>query len=53
MEKLYVIKIQLFYLLEPESAVGFWVALEDATLENGCLLVASGSHKEPLRKIIY
>jgi phytanoyl-CoA hydroxylase len=40
-----------FLYTEPESAVGFWVALEDATLENGCLLVAKGSHKEPLRKL--
>ena len=40
-----------FLYTEPESAVGFWVALEDASLENGCMLVASGSHKGPLRKI--
>ena len=40
-----------FLYTEPESAVGFWVALEDATIENGCLQVASGGHKGPLRKI--
>ena len=40
-----------FLFTEPESAVGFWVALEDATIDNGCLLVASGSHKGPLRKL--
>ena len=40
-----------FLYTEPESAVGFWVALEDATLDNGCLLVAKGSHKGPLRKL--
>jgi len=40
-----------FLYTKPESAVGFWVALEDATLDNGCLLVASGSHKGPLRKL--
>ena len=40
-----------FLYTEPESAVGFWVALEDATIQNGCLQVASGGHKGPLRKI--
>ena len=40
-----------FLFTEPESAVGFWVALEEATIDNGCLLVASGSHKGPLRKL--
>lgn len=27
------------------SAVGFWIALEDATQENGCLSFAPGSHR--------
>ncbi|EXJ88779.1 hypothetical protein A1O3_01843 [Capronia epimyces CBS 606.96] len=27
------------------SAVGFWIALEDATAENGCLSFAPGSHR--------
>ncbi|KAK5075269.1 hypothetical protein LTS08_001648 [Lithohypha guttulata] len=27
------------------SAVGFWIALEDATVENGCLSFAPGSHR--------
>ena len=40
-----------FLYTDPESAVGFWVALEDATIENGCLQVAKGGHKGPLRKI--
>jgi len=40
-----------FLYTEPETAVGFWVALEDANLENGCLQVASGGHKGPLRKL--
>ena len=40
-----------FLYTEPETAVGFWVALEDATTENGCLQVASGGHKGPLRKL--
>jgi len=29
--------------------VGLWVALEDATLENGCLWVQPGGHRSPLR----
>ncbi|KAL8673983.1 MAG: hypothetical protein Q9168_001626 [Polycauliona sp. 1 TL-2023] len=28
----------------PPSAMTFWYALEDSTLENGCLCVAKGSH---------
>ena len=40
-----------FLITEPESTVGFWFALEDATRQNGCLQVASGGHKGPLRKL--
>ncbi|KAL8846823.1 MAG: hypothetical protein Q9221_008109 [Calogaya cf. arnoldii] len=29
---------------DPPSAMTFWYALEDATVENGCLCVAKGSH---------
>lgn len=35
---------------EPESCVGFWFALEDATVENGCMYFIPGAHKSPLRK---
>jgi phytanoyl-CoA hydroxylase len=35
---------------EPESCVGFWFALEDATLENGCMHFIPGAHKQPLKK---
>jgi phytanoyl-CoA hydroxylase len=31
--------------------VGMWLALEDATLENGCLWVAPGAHRSPLREV--
>jgi phytanoyl-CoA hydroxylase len=31
--------------------VGFWVAVEDATLENGCLWVEPGGHDSPLREV--
>ena len=34
-----------FLYTNPPSAVGFWIALEDATTENGCLAFAKGSHK--------
>lgn len=38
------------YTMRP-SAVGFWIALEDATTENGCLSFAKGSHRTtPIRQ---
>ena len=37
-----------FLYTEPMSCVGFWFALEDATLENGCLWAKQGGHKLPL-----
>ena len=40
-----------FLYTKPETAVGFWIAIEDATIDNGCLWVATGSHKGPLRKL--
>ena len=30
--------------------MGFWIALEDATLENGCLWFAPGSHKSGVHR---
>ena len=38
---------------EPESCVGFWFALEDATIENGCMQFIPGGHKLPLKKRNY
>ncbi len=38
-----------FLHTEPLSVMGLWFALEDATLENGCLHAAPGGHKGPLR----
>ncbi|HEY6514202.1 MAG TPA: phytanoyl-CoA dioxygenase family protein [Burkholderiaceae bacterium] len=35
---------------EPISVTGFWIALEDATVDNGCLWVAPGGHLGPLRQ---
>jgi phytanoyl-CoA hydroxylase len=34
-----------FLYTDRPSAVGFWIALEDATSENGCLSFARGSHR--------
>ena len=34
-----------FLYTNPPSAVGFWIALEDATKTNGCLSFAKGSHR--------
>ncbi len=39
-----------FLYTEPLSVVGLWFALEDATLENGCLWALPGGHKDPLRE---
>lgn len=38
-----------FLYTEPESCIGFWFALEDATEENGCLWAKAGGHKTSLR----
>ncbi|KAG7195144.1 uncharacterized protein KQ657_003665 [Scheffersomyces spartinae] len=35
-----------FLYTDPQSAVGFWYALEDCTEENGCLYFVPGSHKQ-------
>jgi phytanoyl-CoA hydroxylase len=35
---------------EPESCTGFWFALEDATLENGCMHFIPGGHRLPLKQ---
>ncbi|KAI4281666.1 MAG: hypothetical protein L6R38_003509 [Xanthoria sp. 2 TBL-2021] len=38
---------------DPPSALTFWYALEDAFIDNGCLLVAPGSHlTEPLKQLL-
>lgn len=38
-----------FLYTEPNSCIGFWFALEDATIENGCLWAKPGGHKTTLR----
>ena len=39
-----------FMRTEPLSCLGLWLALQDASLTNGCLWARPGSHKEPLRR---
>lgn len=38
------------YTTPRQTCIGLWLALDDATLENGCLWVRPGSHHESLRR---
>ena len=40
-----------FLSTDPQSVMGLWVALEDATLDNGCLWAEPGGHRGPLRQV--
>jgi phytanoyl-CoA hydroxylase len=40
-----------FLHTDPISVTTFWFALEDATLDNGCLWVEPGGHRGPLREL--
>ena len=39
-----------FFMTTPQSVTTFWFAIDDATLENGCLWVEKGGHRGPLRQ---
>lgn len=39
-----------FLYTEPQNIVGLWFALEDATLENGCLWASPGGHRLGLKQ---
>lgn len=39
-----------FFDTTPSTVTGFWFALEDATVANGCLWVQPGGHRGPLRE---
>lgn len=39
-----------FLWTDPLSVTGFWLALEDATTENGCLYALPGGHRTPAKK---
>ena len=38
-----------FLWTEPQSATGFWFAIEAATEENGCMWALPGGHEQPVR----
>jgi phytanoyl-CoA hydroxylase len=38
-----------FLWTEPQSVVGFWFAIDDATTENGCMWAIPGAHRQPVR----
>ncbi|RMH82308.1 MAG: phytanoyl-CoA dioxygenase family protein [Actinomyces sp.] len=38
-----------FLWTEPPSVMGFWFALEDATVDNGCLWAIPGGHRIPVK----
>ncbi len=38
-----------FLWTEPQSVVGFWFAIDDATTENGCMWALPGGHRLPVR----
>lgn len=40
-----------FLYTDPVSVTGFWFAIEDATVENGCMWAAPGGHRTSLRKL--
>jgi phytanoyl-CoA hydroxylase len=39
-----------FFFTTPQSVITLWFAIEDATLENGCLWVEPAGHRGPLRE---
>lgn len=38
-----------FLYTDPDSVIGLWFALEDATVDNGCLWVLKSGHQGPLK----
>jgi phytanoyl-CoA hydroxylase len=40
-----------FLYTDPITVTGFWFAIEDATIDNGCLWAAPGGHKTALRQV--
>jgi phytanoyl-CoA hydroxylase len=40
-----------FLYTDPITVTGFWFAIEDATITNGCLWAAPGGHKTSLRQV--
>ena len=42
----------LYYVFDRMPQVGVWLATSRATIENGCLFVAPGSHNEPVHAVV-
>jgi phytanoyl-CoA hydroxylase len=42
----------LYYSFDRMPQIGVWLATSRATVENGCLFVAPGSHKEPIHPVV-
>ena len=42
-----------FLYTEPETCIGFWFALEDATIDNGCMHFIPRAHRGPLKELHY
>lgn len=42
----------LYYVFDRMPQVGVWLATSRATIENGCLFVAPGSHNEPVHEVV-
>lgn len=40
-----------FLHTEPSTVIGFWFAIDDATIDNGCMWAAPGGHRGPLREL--
>jgi phytanoyl-CoA hydroxylase len=40
-----------YLVTEPAAVTGVWIAIEDATQDNGCLWMQPGQHRSPLREI--
>lgn len=38
-----------FLWTEPRSVVGFWIAIDEATTENGCMWAIPGGHRIPVK----
>jgi ectoine hydroxylase-related dioxygenase (phytanoyl-CoA dioxygenase family) len=39
-----------YFYTDPLTVTTFWLAIEDATLSNGCLQLQPGTHHSPLRE---
>jgi phytanoyl-CoA hydroxylase len=42
----------LYYRFDRMPQIGVWLATSRATVENGCLFVAPGSHREPIHAVV-